>query len=38
MKPTNKEAARRLEGAILGTGPKTVTTKKKGVAAIAVTP
>jgi len=39
MKPTNQEAARRLENAILGaTSHKMVTTKEKGVTASTVTP
>jgi hypothetical protein len=39
MKPTNQEAARRLENAILGdTGHKMVTTKEKGATASTVTP
>lgn len=38
MKPTNQEAACRLESAILGTGHNLVTTTKKGVAAFTVTP
>jgi len=38
MKPTNQEAAVRLEGAIFGTGHKMVTIKGKGVTSLNVTP
>lgn len=38
MKPTNPEAALRLEGTIFGTGHNLVTIKEKGATALTVTP
>ena len=38
MKPTNQEAAKRLESAIFGTGHNLVTTNEKGVTVFSVTP
>jgi integrase len=38
MKPTNQEAALRLEGTIFGTGHNLVTTNEKGASVLTVTP